>query len=199
MTVCGAKKRKGGICGRPAGWGTDHPGEGKCKLHGGATPIKHGRYSTIARESLRDRIAEFEADPDPLNLLPEVAMLRAVLADLCERWDEIYGPDGALLAWHESFLDEEKNPNPKPRQLPDFAHVSMLAERVGKMVERVVKFQQEGSITMATFSRVQEQMGVALVRALRQARIDEATRDKILETVDSEWGAIRLEPISVRA
>ena len=35
---CGAKKRQGdGCCRRPAGWGTDHPGAGRCKLHGGAT------------------------------------------------------------------------------------------------------------------------------------------------------------------
>lgn len=26
------------LCTRPAGWGTNHPGTGRCKLHGGATP-----------------------------------------------------------------------------------------------------------------------------------------------------------------
>lgn len=36
---CGAAKRQGaGTCARPAGWGTDHPGFGRCKLHGGTTP-----------------------------------------------------------------------------------------------------------------------------------------------------------------
>ena len=36
---CGAKKHggDGGPCTRPAGWGTDHAGTGRCKLHGGAT------------------------------------------------------------------------------------------------------------------------------------------------------------------
>lgn len=38
--TCGSRKKKGrpGVCLRPAGWGTDHPGYGKCKLHGGKTP-----------------------------------------------------------------------------------------------------------------------------------------------------------------
>jgi hypothetical protein len=37
--VCGAPKRQTeGACQRPAGWGTDHPGYGSCKLHGGAAP-----------------------------------------------------------------------------------------------------------------------------------------------------------------
>jgi hypothetical protein len=31
MTPCGAKTRSGGQCGRPAGWGTNHPGIGRCK------------------------------------------------------------------------------------------------------------------------------------------------------------------------
>lgn len=37
--VCGATKRDGSgeKCQLPAGWGTDHTGEGKCKLHGGAS------------------------------------------------------------------------------------------------------------------------------------------------------------------
>src|SRR5262245_32355496 len=34
---CGAKTRSGGQCGRPKGWGTDHPGTGHCKFHGGST------------------------------------------------------------------------------------------------------------------------------------------------------------------
>lgn len=35
---CGAEKKNGKPCGMDAGWGTDHPGVGACKLHGGSTP-----------------------------------------------------------------------------------------------------------------------------------------------------------------
>jgi hypothetical protein len=38
MTVCGPRNRSGGPCQRPAGWGTDHVGYGRCRLHGGTTP-----------------------------------------------------------------------------------------------------------------------------------------------------------------
>jgi hypothetical protein len=34
---CGAKKRSGKPCRREKGWGTDHPGHGRCKHHGGST------------------------------------------------------------------------------------------------------------------------------------------------------------------
>lgn len=35
--TCDAQNRDGDPCSLPAGWGTDHPGEGRCKHHGGAT------------------------------------------------------------------------------------------------------------------------------------------------------------------
>lgn len=49
---CGAaKKQSAGTCTQAAGWGTDHPGFGRCKLHGGCTPTgskaaaeQEGRY-----------------------------------------------------------------------------------------------------------------------------------------------------------
>lgn len=50
--TCGATNRDGGPCGLPAGWGTEHVGEGRCKLHGGASlagedspQFKHGLFS----------------------------------------------------------------------------------------------------------------------------------------------------------
>lgn len=82
---CGKKNRAGGKCAKPAGWGTDHVGVGPCKLHGGATPVKHGRYSAIKRQSLGTLIAQYEADPEPLNLLPELATARALFRDYLDR------------------------------------------------------------------------------------------------------------------
>ncbi|MBI3425036.1 MAG: hypothetical protein HY011_19035 [Acidobacteria bacterium] len=195
---CGAKTKSGGrTCAQPAGWRTDHPGEGKCYLHGGATPIKHGRYSAIQRASLRDRIAKFADDPEPLNLEPEVALLRAFLEDLIERWDAIYGPDGALLAWHESFSAKETPP--KPRQLPDFSTVTVLVERVGAMVGRIHKQKAASSISLATLNRVMWAMGEDLLRAVREAELDEDTATQLLTAVEQRWGAIRLDADRARA
>jgi hypothetical protein len=35
---CNARTRHNTYCGQWAGWGTSHSGEGRCKLHGGASP-----------------------------------------------------------------------------------------------------------------------------------------------------------------
>ena len=61
--ICGAKTRAGTPCQQKAGWGTDHVGKGKCKLHGGASKgapkgnknsRKHGAYETVIRGKLSD-------------------------------------------------------------------------------------------------------------------------------------------------
>lgn len=85
---CGAKTRSGTPCKRPAGWGTDHVGSGRCKLHGGAShgrPIKHGRYSKVARGSLISKIKMMQDDPDPMDLMSELQIQRALLAEALER------------------------------------------------------------------------------------------------------------------
>lgn len=40
--TCGRTNRDHEPCGLPAGWGTDHPGEGACKLHGGNAGAPEG-------------------------------------------------------------------------------------------------------------------------------------------------------------
>ena len=191
---CGAKKRQGkGKCTRPAGWGTDHAGQGRCKLHGGSTPIKHGRYSKITRPALQERIQRFEADPDPTNLLPEVALLRALTEDLVQRFDDIYGPDGALLAWHESFRSDPNAPN-KPRQMPDLSSLSTMVDKVGAMVDRIQKWKNEGSVTLETLNRVLQQFGAELVLAVQELQLDADTSSKLLNSVEQRWATIRLEP-----
>lgn len=66
-TKCAAKTRAGTPCQLPAGWGTDHPGEGRCKLHGGKSTgppkknknaLKTGEYETIWLDTLDNKEQE---------------------------------------------------------------------------------------------------------------------------------------------
>lgn len=89
--TCGAKtKGTGEPCGRPAGWGTDHAGSGKCKLHGGASPIKHGLYSKHASRRLSGRLAEMrEAGGELSDLAEDIALARAIISTQLERTDAL--------------------------------------------------------------------------------------------------------------
>jgi uncharacterized protein YejL (UPF0352 family) len=189
----GTSKRTHKPCRKPAGWRTDHPGVGNCHFHGGSTPIKSGRYSSIKRDTLREKVEQFEADPDPLNLAPEVALLRAFTVDLIERFDEIYGPDGALLAWHESFRNPDSPAQPKPRQMPDFSAVTSVVDKVGAMVDRIQKHKAEGSISLVTLNRYVEQLGAELIAAVQETKLDADSSTKLLDAVERRWATVRLD------
>lgn len=228
MTTCGAKTRSGTPCRRPAGWGTDHPSQGRCKLHGGATPIKHGRYSKITRPRIKELLDELEHDPDPLDLTPELKLLRALVQDYVERYDHL---TEALHAWHNSFGSEYRaayeewretvikmvsdftehepsdlpsppDPNEyenKPRQVIDILSVGKYIGEIGRLVERIEKVKAEGSISLETLDRVLEQLGVEVVQAAQEAISDATARTTLLRDIERRWGSIRLEPTAARA
>lgn len=99
---CTGHNRQGQRCGNEAGKGTDHFGEGKCKNHGGASPIKHGRYSSIANTRIREIVEELaqESEAEQLDIFPELRHARALYRDFIERYAAY---TAALLAWHESW------------------------------------------------------------------------------------------------
>lgn len=83
---CGGKKRQGeGTCTRPAGWGTDHAGFGKCKLHGGCAPSS--RIAAVEAQA-RQVLARLDVPPvdDPLSELARIA--------------------GQVVAWKDMLADQ---------------------------------------------------------------------------------------------
>ena len=92
--LCGAKrtKRGGTPCKHPAGYGTDHPGQGACKFHGGCSAFPSGPANPNYKHGLRCKhhspevLAEYEqwktdsgSDQDKLSESDEFALF------LCER------------------------------------------------------------------------------------------------------------------
>jgi hypothetical protein len=94
---CGGKKHQGeGTCTQPAGWGTPHPGVGRCKLHGGCAPssVKAGELALVERDArlLFEKVApQVTPIENPLEAFAQVA--------------------GRVVAWMElmdALLDEVK-------------------------------------------------------------------------------------------
>lgn len=90
---CGAKaKGTGRPCRLPAGWGTDHPGAGRCKLHGGASLRKHGRRCS---PEVRRAITEaHEKAARAMNMEDDVVMVRALRLAVLNKIDRAKRPDG---------------------------------------------------------------------------------------------------------
>ena len=92
--TCGAKRR-----GREERCTAQPMANGRCRLHGGATPagvananFQHGRYSKYAPAALADRYEAARHDPDRLAMLDELALVDARIGLVLERVDEGAAP-----------------------------------------------------------------------------------------------------------
>jgi hypothetical protein len=79
-------------------------------MHGGLQEgdkrLKHGRYSVVKHETLRELATHHEADPDPLNILPELAHARAIYTNFVNDYDIV---TRALVDWHSGrWLNPEQ-------------------------------------------------------------------------------------------
>ena len=168
-TACGARSRRGSPCRNLAGLKTGHAGEGRCYLHGGLTPIKHGRYSGPEHERIRDLIGKHNLDPEPLNILPELAAARGLFEDYINRYT---ATTDALLAWHESY-EVTRVPLPEDKVMAFEAIVTEweIALREGK--------------TEATDRQISDiQSGRAFVNLLRGKGVASTKPRQILDITD---------------
>jgi len=89
--ICGAHTKQDvalyEYCTQAAGWGTSHAGVGRCKLHGGAIPMRPNRYSNLWRDRMKQIAIETleQEDSDPLDLLAELDVQRVLLAVMIDR------------------------------------------------------------------------------------------------------------------
>lgn len=150
MQTCGAKTRSGAPCKNGA------MANGRCRMHGGAQPkgadspnLKHGRYSPYLKQSLQAKLATVR-DDNPLDLLPELDVQRALFAEYMERFTE-----GMKLSAN------------------DIAYLMNWSAEIGRSVERIVKMKNETALTNAEVqflaTRVVELLGKYIVESDRRA------------------------------
>jgi len=85
---CGANNKQGGTCQHEAGWGTWHVGEGKCKMHGGASPP--GPYSMHIKhdKGLLERVEELKQSPNLSRLDEQIALSIAMMERAVNKLDD---------------------------------------------------------------------------------------------------------------
>ena len=170
--TCGAHNRDGSLCQHPAGFRTDHPGEGKCYLHGGKTPrgiqsphFVHGRasrYEESMRESLRERI-EALRQFDPYSLEDELLLVRALLGEILDQ--------------------DDGSPDEAKRERMMYRATSMI-EQITRTVERMVKMRNDTAITAVEVGAIAMRFIDILVRYIPEPK----QQDKAIEEVTSLVG-----------
>jgi hypothetical protein len=175
---CGATKKSGdGHCKRPQGWGTNHPGVGRCKLHGGASP--QAEVTGVVQLARREAVV-MGAPID--NLTPEVALLECIriaggeVAYASERIAELQPEDAVGPVITTRPLKEEKGAeHPSERvyeEGPPALHIWI--EVRAKAMDRLVKY-SEVAIKAGLEERrvrVAEAQGQLMAEAVRGILVD---------------------------
>lgn len=104
---CGAARRggSGSPCTRPAGWGTEHPGIGRCKLHGGNTR----NHVVKAQRDIAARAVQTFGLPrtvDPRDALLEEVYRTAGAVDWLHQQVQALTPDEVI--WGRTELVERQ-------------------------------------------------------------------------------------------
>jgi hypothetical protein len=107
---CGAKNRAGLPCGRPAGWGTPHPGIGRCKLHGGSSPnANRAAERELQRREVERAVTEWglEVDTSPTEaMLAQVRKAAGRVAAIEWRMRHSAAGDGLVVDAEELTHDD---------------------------------------------------------------------------------------------
>lgn len=174
VRLCGAKKHQGdGTCAKEAGWGTDHLGEGNCKLHGGCTPN--------GRKSANLKLLEREARELFGKVMPEAPPVENPLAAYAEL-------AGRVLAWMklmDSLLDSLKSVSGKSE---------WSGEQVRPVVELYERSMDRANVVLGSYARLRIDERLAEItekQKLTVVRAIEAALDEIGVTDDARTDARR--------
>lgn len=171
--ICGARKRggdkKGEPCQRPAGWGTDHPGTGRCKLHGGSLKgaprgnkyaLKTGVEETIWYNVLSEEEREFwdSMNLDRLEQLKQSLKISTVrVYRIMKRIHELEKESDLLLDNTESGITDKG-----PIQIERHEHKD---NRIIKLEEALTRAQAQHTRSIEAMTKIidkakeQEDMG----------------------------------------
>lgn len=167
------------FCRKNAGIGTAHAGTGYCVQHDSSAYDPIHRYRGLKNKTVRSRMAALDAqERDIFDMIPEIQLLRTLLVDYVDRF---YTFQEELHAWYVS----EKR---RPKTALDITEVSGMIESITRMIERKHRIEAKEAISLETFRRITETMGIIVARHVRDSRQ--------LELIETDWAALSLDPKS---
>jgi hypothetical protein len=174
VPLCGAKKKNGELCRAFAGQGTKHPGQGKCKFHGGNTPNHDKRAVTLDLKrrmvTLGEPIENVTAVSALLSELyastGHVEWLRQEIAVMSE--DELAQIEGQAIV---RLYDGERDRKTRIAKLCTEAGVDEAAVRVAETQVTILGSALARACDTAGLSApMRQRLGAALRHELAQAQ-----------------------------
>lgn len=143
-----------------------------------AKRMTHGYYTNIHHTRLRGLLEQVAAvEANAMDLIPEATLLRAMTVDFINRYEDF---SAALMAW---YADPESTQ--RPRRIMDIQDAAHLVESISRVVQRLHQIQSEGAISLETFKRVTEQMGVVVARHVNDPMI--------LNRIEEDWANLAID------
>jgi hypothetical protein len=189
-------------CRARAGQGTTHLGMGRCRNHGGSTPIKHGRYSETIRGTMGEHLdrLELEDEEDKLDIMPEAQLLRAITMNVSEKFVEF---TDAIIAWNDEEASEAKVEERRPKFLnvPDLKDLADLAKKTAEIVNMEKKNRAANAISFTDFNRLMvamaESVDVEIDRAfdrhINAGQLEQEVIDQCKSKIQEAWRTIKLK------
>jgi hypothetical protein len=148
---CGGKlKRREGTCTRPPGWGTDHPGAGRCKLHGGSSPSgRAAGAEELLENEARKLLYKYDARPvdNPLQALQMLAGRALALEHAIG--EAVNSLEGAIRYTDEHDAEQLR---------AEVAVLERAMDRCGKILVDIAKLNIEERLARVTEKQAQMAM-----------------------------------------
>lgn len=163
QNTCGARTRSGGRCKHPAGWGTSHVGQGRCKLHGGASlrgpehpNFTHGRHSKYFHASNLVGFDEWKSTLGlQLDLEDDILAMMFVVREM-------------VLKGEPVTVMTTKGPVPLA---PDADYIARCMERIARAAEKLWQHREGVTVNVRLdddSQRLMEALGDALVECVSE-------------------------------
>lgn len=181
VPLCGARKKNKELCRAFAGQATNHPGSGRCKFHGGATPNHDKR--AVTQEMKRRMVTLGEPDDD-------ITAIGALLS-------ELYASTGHVAWLRQQIADMS------PEHLGTIEGQAIInlynSERDRKT--KIAKMATEAGVDEAAVRVAEAQvsiLGQALARACDAAGVSAPLRQRIGAALRDELAAAQARPQPLR-
>jgi hypothetical protein len=164
------------FCSAPAGARTAHVGTGYCQPHDSRDYDPIHRYRGLKQKSLSAKMQRLDAvERNVFDLVPEIQLLRGLMLDYVERFYEF---QDALIAWHADV-------GKKPKFAMDITEVTGMIEGISRLIERHSRIESKDAISLETFRRATEMMGIIVAKHVRQG--------SVLDAIEADWKMINLD------
>jgi len=205
---CGAMThQRGGPCQNKKGYGTAHPGRGRCKYHGGISPrgdrrVKSGLFSPYLQGTLKEAHQNVvKANADLMDLTPHLELLNTFLAHVMKERDS---SASGLIEWYNRFggvvntiiassdpaevagaVARLKESGKIPAGRLDIDGSARLIKDIAAVVEKMHRMKQTSSVTLEAVSIYAERLLLVVFRHVKDKNV--------LSALKEDWGRVGVD------